>query len=369
MTSKTYCPLAFSELYNDSNGNYALCCHSDPSPHSVDDMNPFDFWKSDYMEEVRNKTFVSANIPECHRCHHDNWSFRDQALALKGYVGEEAPLTIKLRINGSYCNLACFACHPLNSSTRRNEMRAIWGKDYTKMFERNFIMGAHGIKSSRWQEILADIIENIHLVDTINMTGGEPMLLESHWDLVNAISEDDAKQINLEYDTNLTHLEYKDNRACDLREKFKHVTYKISCDHFGEKLAWMRYPIDVEEFESNIRLANPHAMWLNVTVSLLNIKDLHEIREYYKRMFDIDTYWPNVVNRPQFLSIRNLSDADKAWCVEQYGGDNVFTSELNKETYSNWREDATAYLDSLSLHRRSTHSHNSVGRFNPIEIL
>jgi len=366
--NKSYCPLVFSEMYNDSNGQYALCCHADPSPHSVDDMNPFDFWKSEYMEDVRNKMFVSANIPDCHRCQHDGWSFRDQALALKGHVGEMAPLTLKLRINGSYCNLACFACHPLNSSTRRNEMRAVWGNDYTKMFEQNFIMGAHGIKSSRWQEILADIIENIHLVDTINMTGGEPMLLDSHWDLVNAISEDDAKHINLEYDTNLTHLEYKGNRSWDLRKKFKHVTYKVSCDHFGEKLAWMRYPIDVEQFEMNLGAANPHAMWLNVTVSLLNIRDLHEIRDYYKHMFDIDTYWPNIVNRPQFLSIRNLSADDKTWCTDQYGDDSILMSELNKDPWPNWKDEADSYLQSLLLHRRGTHAHNSMWRFDPIEF-
>ena len=37
-----------------------------------------------------------------------------------------------------------------------------------------------------------------------------------------------------------------------LGDKFEEINLGVSCDHYGEKLKWIRYPIDVEEFESNI---------------------------------------------------------------------------------------------------------------------
>ena len=73
--------------------------------------------------------------------------------------------------------------------------------------------------------------------------------------------------------------------ASDLKEKFKTVRFGISCDHFGEKLEYIRYPIDHKQFEENLKfiIENfPHS--INGTVGLLNIDELDEIEEYYKNL-------------------------------------------------------------------------------------
>ena len=37
-----------------------------------------------------------------------------------------------------------------------------------------------------------------------------------------------------------------------LKEKIKNLQLEVSCDHYGEKLKWIRYPIDVDTFEENL---------------------------------------------------------------------------------------------------------------------
>ena len=336
----SYCPLAFRELYADSNGNYRLCCHAKESPHNANEMNPTDFWKSDYMENIRNEMFSGNVIPECYKCseleEYGGWSFRNKAIELYGLNQEQVKLSLYLHMLGSYCNLSCVACHPFNSSTRRNELR---NSEYKKYF--NF--KPKGITKNRWTEISNDIINNIDLIRSINFSGGEPFLIDRHWNLVNNISEEKAKNITLQYDTNLTSLTYKNNSIFDLKNKFKDVKLKISCDHYGEKLRYLRYPIDIEEFENNIKMVSHFDSRIHVTVNILNIHELYEIKNHY----DIPVFFPSIVSNPAFLSVRNLSNEYKEKYRTKYKNESIILSEINKPPIDNWKNIATGYLNQL----------------------
>ena len=51
------------------------------------------------------------------------------------------------------------------------------------------------VKSKEWYLIVNDIIDNIERVDTIHITGGEPLQLPKHWEMLDLISEEHAKNI------------------------------------------------------------------------------------------------------------------------------------------------------------------------------
>ena len=362
--NESYCSAPFSEIYVDSNNKYRLCCHARKGIVSASEQLPFDFFQSEYMDKVRRNMLEGKKVSDCERCYQlenaGKYSFRQRYVERSGYTEELNKINLKLRINGSYCNLACYMCHPTNSSERRRELREIYGDDWKDKIipfgsgsvVQKLAIDNETMKRATWEDTIENINNNIHLVDTIDMTGGEPLQLVRHWEWIKSIPEEYAKNITLRYDSNLTKLEFKGNSIFYLKEKFKKVQFNVSCDHYGEKLHYIRYPINVEEFEKNLRTVIDHSfdVYIQVAVSILNIDDLHEIEDYYRRNFDIDVHF-NVVGHPFCMSIRNISDEQKEFYRYKYKDFSIVLSELQKDPDKDWHYILSDYLDKLYTHR------------------
>jgi organic radical activating enzyme len=239
-------------------------------------------------------------------------------------------------------------CHPYNSSTRRNELKQIYGEKgiWGDPFK--------SVKHKQWNDITKDILDNIHLVSYMNITGGEPLQLPKHWQFLDLIPNEHAKHIKLSYDTNLTELRYKDKSIFDYTDKFENIKLGVSCDHYGKKLDWIRYPIDRLKFEANIKEAHNSIHQLNCTVSLLNIFDLNEIYDYYMKKFNVHTTFVNIVRGPQFLSIRNLNEKQKNYILKKYEHKDYFDyikAELILDPVDVSNTKMKQYCDDLSKHR------------------
>ena len=70
------------------------------------------------------------------------------------------------------------------------------------------------------------IIENIDKVSVMHITGGEPLQLPKHWEMLNRIPDEYAKQIELHYDTNFTKLQYKNQKSATIFQK-KQICQKL----------------------------------------------------------------------------------------------------------------------------------------------
>ena len=324
----TYCPLIFNEIYADSSGEYRLCCHARSTKlsqkYKSQTHKPFEYFMSPEMEDVRDKVLSGEKIKACETCYKqeevnpDGESYRQRKIAqnkhnLPTYVDK---VNLKLRINGSYCNLSCYMCIPYNSSTRRNEMNKIYPDGWDFFSKSKFV----SVKHKEYEMIVEDILDNIEKVDTIHITGGEPLQLPNHWKLIERIPKEHAKNIKLVYDTNLTELRYKNHSVYDIEDKFKSVYWGVSCDHFEDKLSWIRYPIDVKQFEKNLKEMLDSGFNANIscTISLLNVFDLIDINNYYKNKFGANVHFNSIVTTPNFLSIRHLPLDVKQKLLKQF---------------------------------------------------
>ena len=378
--NKTYCPLLFNEIYADSSAQYRLCCHAKITKelfqYSSQTHTPFEYFNSPEMEDKRNLVLAGKELRECKKCYEMEYltgqsyrtkAFKDLPYTIDKDTGEKNinwpididKVTLKLRINGTYCNLSCYTCIPYNSSSRRNEMNEIypegwkWGRTFAS------------IKSKEWDLIVNDIIENIDKVSVMHITGGEPLQLPKHWEMLNRIPDEYAKQIELHYDTNFTKLQYKNQHVRDIENRFKLVYWGISCDHYGEKLEYIRYPINVEEFENNLLDTKDFKFkGINVTTSILNIEDLLQIKEYYVNNFNLVVKFTSVVMAPKILSIRNLPEKKKEVLINLYknrkdrAGNDEFIyviSELKKSGNSHNLKEGIKYIRKLSKHRNMNH--------------
>ena len=154
------------------------------------------------------------------------------------------------------------------------------------------------------------------------------------------IPEEHAKHITLSYDTNLTELRYKNKSIFNYVNKFQNIQLGVSCDHYGKKLDWMRYPIDREKFEHNLLEAKGLVKQLNCSTSMLNIFELKEMYNYYMDNFNIPMTFVNTVRGPLMLSIRNLKQKDKKAAIEErektFEDDSITDADERTKTFGQY---------------------------------
>jgi hypothetical protein len=167
------------------------------------------------------------------------------------------------------------------------------------------------------------------------------------------IPNDIAKNINLHYDTNFTSLNYKNYSIDDLIDKFKHVTFSVSCDHYKDKLGFIRYPIDVESFENNLMRGHKNISQLSCTVFILNVNELVGIKKYYRENFNIKVDAPSIVQSPSMLNVRHLPDSVKENLIEEYKNQNncPFVTELYKDRSEDLFQKGLSYVKRLAEFR------------------
>lgn len=360
--SKTYCTKAFTNIFTDAVNRYRLCADAGIT-EEIKDMNmettmPLDYYYSPEMDRVREKMVKGEYITGCEVCYEQEsktgWSYRQDHMAKINHYGltefPTKPLKpgLKTRLIGTKCNLGCYMCRAYDSSTRRLELsqanlwemwRDLGIMEYEDAKVRN-------ISQSRHKEILKHLKENETGIDMFRMCGGEPLLSDRMWEMCDQVSDEYAKEMKLFITTNLTELEYKGHSVHKLAEKFKHLLLEVSCDHYGEKLKWIRYPIDVDKFEENLYRVKPYIDCIMCTVSILNIFDLKEIEEYYMDNFGIKVNWYALYS-PSSLSIKNIPNKKDI----PYIPTDEIKGELMKEEVPSELEKGYEYIRSLEDHR------------------
>lgn len=363
--NKSYCPLVFKEIYSSNSGKYNLCCRAIrgsindtiSDQFKTNDITPFKFFLSKEMDEIREKMLNGETIPLCIKCYGQEeavgYSARTEEIdkCKNEFPTKVEKVSLKLRMYGNYCNLSCVMCLPYNSSTKANELKTSGLGDI-------FWQGLQkysGNTYTQWEETKKDILDHIHLINKFHLTGGEPLLLPKHWELMMEIPDDMAKNISLHYDTNFTSLYYKNYSIYDLIDKFKRVNFSVSCDHYKDKLSFIRYPIDVESFENNLMVAHKYINKLSCTVFILNVADIIEIKNYYRENFDIEVRTPSAVHSPMMLNVRHLPDDIKNSLIEKYSnldGVGNFLTELYKTRDNAQFQKGLLYLQRMATHRK-----------------
>lgn len=323
---------------------------------------------SKLIKDIRVKMLEGEWHPACVRCkqeeasglnsrrayENDNWSVdSDKVLASTGPDGElntsEFPVKYYDLRFGNLCNLSCRMCGPSDSSA--------WYDDYVKLTGKTAFYDTSGdvelIKENkRWktnaydwhesEKFWKEISKNLNEIRHIYMAGGEPLLIERHYDfLEECINRDFAKNIILEYNTNLTVLP---DRVISLWSMFKQVRVGASIDGIGDVLEYQRYPVKSETIEKNLvklaQLPDNIFSWLACTVTVYNAfhltefidwklsrQDLKNINRTKKR--PVITY--HMAHNPRHLNVRAYPEQLKGDLVAHY---DQYKEKVKKSDYS-----------------------------------
>lgn len=182
------------------------------------------------------------------------------------------------------CNLKCRMCPSfLSSSTRAEEVRHnLEIKSISTLHETaiNQYLETNKMPTMAFEsfndvnEIYNFFNNHIDYIEEIKFEGGEPMMIEHHYKILEMLITRGKTDIILKYVTNGTQLKLKHYDVLDMWSKFKTVAIDVSLDSITDKNFYIRHPSNWDDIISNINNIKdkcPHVnIGINITMQLLN---------------------------------------------------------------------------------------------------
>lgn len=323
MDNNTLCSLFWNHQIIDGTGRVKPCCrfseNDRPKENSLHKKSIDDIFYSDFMNEMRKKSLAGEPIDGCKRCYEEQSggkkSLRQRmnthpSIGLKSVDFDNPKITnIELAISND-CNLMCRMCDSRFSH---------------KLFDEEIAYRGESVNPVRRTKVNLDFVYKL-LPDLkfIKFTGGEPLTIKDHWDLLEYAAEHGyAKNIRINYSTNCT--VYPKKRIVDVWKEFQFIELATSFDSIvAAENEYQRYPTKQSDvllnLEKYVELRDSGIVNMEVigrpTISVLNIYHVPETIEY------LETYLPKVnpthVTFPDYLSITILPKHIKEMIKEKF---------------------------------------------------
>lgn len=302
--NKSFCMLPWVSMHVTPVGVGTPCCIGNQN-YPVGNANEktlMELVNSDRMNELRRDMLDDIKNPICSACHrHEEQgivSFRqtsnemfekymDDALSSTDITGELGQFKMRyfdLRLN-NICNMKCRTCNSHYSSQWENE-DAKQGKTLIT------------ISKDKRTAYVDDILTHIPYIEMAYFAGGEPLITEEHYIMLEEMIKLKRTDIRLRYNTNLSNLRYKNKDLLDLWKQFdKKIEVYASLDDFGKRAEYIRSGTVWSEIEENFKRVKevPYvSMQINSVLSIFNFTTFGE---FYHYLLDNKLYTPtNTVN-------------------------------------------------------------------------
>ena len=223
----------------------------------------------------------------------DNAISMEKAEFMMGEDGSisNIPLSLDLRFT-NVCNMQCIMCDSKYSNQWFKDELLVNGRDYISYDDKKYkIFEIDGVFKSEmpvwhdsdewWNqfELIKGQIRHLYI------TGGEPFIVKSHDILLDKLIDAGlAKNIILEYDTNLTVI---NDKIINRLKKFKKVVLSVSCDDVEEQFELIRYPgkfnILLENLDK-LRQKNLKIRHLSTCVGIYSLYSPIRLNNYFRKM-------------------------------------------------------------------------------------
>ncbi|MDG1475867.1 MAG: twitch domain-containing radical SAM protein, partial [Vicingaceae bacterium] len=219
-------------------------------------------------------------------------------------VEENNPEPIYLDIRFSnICNFKCKTCWHGNSSAwfEEGSKRNASDERIIKAFTNNF----------------DELFEYIEDVEEIYFAGGEPLIMEEHYQILEELEKRGFFDIELRYNTNFSNLNFKDKNILEIWKKFKKVHVSASIDASHDLGAEIRKGFNWEQFISNrkemVKICPEIHFEIAPTISCLNINNIGKLHQELANLelLEVNHIYLNILERPKEFNIQQLNSTEK----------------------------------------------------------
>ena len=256
--SDKFCYLPFGSIYVGASGTLSPCCVASPFKENINfkDFNSVDeAINSEPYKRIRKEMLSNIAPSECAECfvyknrhkEHSNIEFRNQIAESSLYNEDYSVNKIvytDLRLS-NHCNFKCRMCFHGSSST----WFEYWGyvqnqPEYDTINTKYLTAGDDAL--DKFSE------ENIDSIRKVYLAGGEPFITPTTFTLLDRFSDEQAKNVYILINTNLSTLTYKGIDILDKLKRFKTVDISCSCDGYGKIGEYQRPGFNSEKFFKNL---------------------------------------------------------------------------------------------------------------------
>ena len=330
--SKSFCIYPWIHLHATPTGSVTTCCLSHNKLASARETSLEEVWITDQMIDIGLKMLSNQQTANCHKCYEDEKhgliSSRESA---NKYQGKFINLIDKTQPDGSLsdfqlyywdirfsnlCNFKCRSCGPEYSSNWYDDQVKAWGSvPHTKML----------YPGKYKTDMLEQMMVHIPYVDQIYFAGGEPLIMDDHYTILNKLIELKRTDVRLIYNTNFSELTYKKQHVFDLWKQFPSVSVGASLDAEGKRGEYMRKGTDWKQTVANRELMMkevPHVdFYIAATISIFNawhISDFHAnwVNRGLIKPQDLNI---NVLQGPAYYRVDAMPDILKQRVTERIG--------------------------------------------------
>jgi MoaA/NifB/PqqE/SkfB family radical SAM enzyme len=316
MTSKTFCILPWIHFYANPDGNVLPCCIGDHRLPlgNVQKNSITEIWNSDPYKEMRLNMLAGNRCKECTSCYQSEDaevnSFRQSVnkdyaefFNFADETNSDGSLdTMKLKYLdirwSNICNFKCRSCSSTYSSS--------WATEDNKQGQNKsvFIFAGGNNNDLLYEQIKPYISE----VKEIYFAGGEPLLMDKHYDILKHLIDINNTDIKIRYNTNLSSLTFKNISVIELWKKFSNVHLNVSLDSWGDRAEYIREGTEWKTIIDNINTVKtncPHIhLGVSSVISAFNVYTLPEFTDYLldNRLFEASSISFYNLIHPNFYS-------------------------------------------------------------------
>jgi radical SAM protein with 4Fe4S-binding SPASM domain len=326
--SQAFCMKPWVHLFVSQYGSVVPCCltpwDKNQSLGDINERTVQEIWNGTEMKQFRSKLLKDQRDDRCKQCYQSEQvglrSTRQMTNALyghkldwvketksTGYSTNSKPIFWDIRIS-NLCNFKCRICGHHSSSQWYNDAKAL-------------DLISHDTKIHRGPKDFDLLLQQLDFVvpdlEEIYFAGGEPLIMEEHYRILDLLIERGLTHVKLRYATNFSQTVYK---GIDVFEKwgaFEQVHVHASLDGMNEQGEYQRKGQSWKEVIANReRMLNicPHVEFLiTSTISIYNVFSLAAFHQDWVKsgLCAIDDFMPHTLRSPNYLSVTTLPAALK----------------------------------------------------------
>ncbi len=313
-SERPFCLMPFIHYHIGNNGNVKACCVANIPYGNCNKQAFSEIWQGEAIHNLREKFLKGESDPRCAVClkleqaggqsirqeTHERFSWKKES--------EENPLPKYFDIRFSNaCNFACRSCWHGASSA--------WFPE-AKQLKRSLGNQALLQNITDFEAFISETSDALLQAEEIYFAGGEPLMSEEHYALLEYLIENKHTKLRLRYNTNFSVLEFKGHNILDYWKQFEHVEILASVDAHKSLGEYIRKGFKWDNFIKNrdaIRDLDHIRFKLAPTISVLSVDNLPEL---YQTCVDLDIikkadFYINILERPYYYNTKAIPKSIK----------------------------------------------------------
>jgi len=301
-----YCLMPWIHLHIGDQGKARACCVANIPFGDINSDRLEDIWNGAAINQLRDKFANGIPDKRCAQCIHvEQAGGKSMRLETQekyqdtDWNSQALPFYFDIRFS-NVCNFRCRTC---------------WHGASSKWFQEAKILGRNvGEKAiikniQDFDQFIEKCGPALQKAKEIYIAGGEPLVTEEHYLLLDWLIANGNTDLLLRYNTNFSKLNFKHWDVLNLWAKFSNIELMASLDARGKLGEYIRKEMDWSVILMNREMIKslPNIRFkVSPTVSVLNMEQLPE---FYKELVQSEFILPeeiyiNILERPNYYNIQ-----------------------------------------------------------------